>query len=481
MSCPMLCHTCQRTTRHRARLALTVTVIFIAATIACGGGTPVERVSSPPSPKGVTGTPAAFVGIDVNQLNTPAPNIPIASLRMWDDHTAWSEINTSPGPPTASDFANMDYWLGQTSVYGTDFLYDLARTPGWAQCPNNSPPCGSGLTPPACFDADVNGPGQCLPPSDLNFDGSGPNQIWINWVTAVAQHSVQSTTGHITYYEIWNEPNVPSEWQGSILQLVRMTQDASCIIKGTNCSSLSTYSQTGVDPAASILTPAFVNLDSNADVLNGLTAFFNAGGSQYIDVIAFHGYVGNARPPEDFATTFLPSISGLVASMGKPLFNTEGSWGTKQPITDPQEQAAWLSRYILIQVSESISKFYWYSWDGGPVGLWSATGGTSPAGIAYGILGSQWLKAGATISACAPQNPQSPVWTCNLTRPGGYQAQAVWNAAQTCSGTCTSSTYTVPSQFVQYMDTAGNTTSLNGATTVQIGAVPILLETGSIP
>ena len=481
MSYPMLCRPRRRTTGFIAWLALTLAVIFIAATMACGGGTSVERAIRPPVPTGVTGTPAAFVGMDVNQLNTPPPNIPIASLRMWDDHTAWSEINTSPGPPAAQDFVNMDYWLGQTNVYGTDFLYDLARTPGWAQCPNNSPPCGSGLPPPTCFDTDVNGPGQCLPPSDLNFDGTGSNQIWINWVTAVAQHSVQSPSGHIKYYEIWNEPNVPSEWQGSIAQLVRMTQDARCIIVGTGCNPGSNYTQKAIDPSASIVTPAFVNLSSDLDVMHGLTAYFGAGGNQYIDVIGFHGYVGNAKPPEDFATTFLPNISNVVASTGKPLFNTEGSWGTKQPVTDPQEQAAWLSRYVLIQVSEGISKFYWYSWDGGPIGLWSAATGTTPAGIAYGILGTQWLKAGATITGCAPQNAQSPVWTCNLTRSGGYQAQAVWDASKTCNGTCASSTYSVPSQFVQYMDTAGNTTSLSGATTVQIGAKPILLETGNIP
>jgi hypothetical protein len=61
------------------------------------------------------------------------------------------------------------------------------------------------------------------------------------------------------------------------------------------------------------------------------------------------------------------------------------------------------------------------------------------------------------------------VYTCDLTRPGGYQAQAVWN-------TDGSSSYIVPSQFIQYRDSAGNTYPIPSNQQVAIGPRPILLE-----
>src|SRR5258708_14422074 len=55
-----------------------------------------------------------------------------------------------------------------------------------------------------------------------SVDGSGTNQHWIDWVTAV----VTRYKGKISYYEIWNEPNNTAMWQGTNAQLVRLAGDA---------------------------------------------------------------------------------------------------------------------------------------------------------------------------------------------------------------------------------------------------------------
>jgi hypothetical protein len=60
-------------------------------------------------------------------------------------------------------------------------------------------------------------------------------------------------------------------------------------------------------------------------------------------------------------------------------------------------------------------------------------------------------------------------WTCGLSRPGGYQAQAIWNTAATLS-------YTPPAKFTQYRDLAGNVFPITGGS-IMIGVKPILLET----
>ena len=73
--------------------------------------------------------------------------------------------------------------------------------------------------------------------------------------------------------------------------------------------------------------------------------------------------------------------------------------------------------------------------------------------------------AGATMSSpCAMASDST--WTCTLTRPGGYQALAVWNSATTMS-------YAPAGQYKEYLDLAGNTNPMNGSVT--IGYNPILL------
>lgn len=455
---------------------LTVSMLLLAG---CGGGSSHANITTVGGGGGGGGgqTAGAFFGMHVNFSQTPWPNEPVAGLRMWDDASSWALVSTGPG---SYDWTPIDFWLQQAQTHGADVLYDLARTPVWAQCAPSDTTCGSGDTTVTCAYSQLSsegGPGQCFPPSDLHVDGTGPNQIWINWVTDVATHSVNSTTAHIKYYEIWNEPNTVSQWQGTAQQLVRMAQDAQCIIKGKNCNSLSTYSKTGIDPSAVVLTPAFTGT-TQSDVTTAMQGYLQAGGGQYADAIAFHGYLG-PNPPEQFANVY-SAFSGMLSTQSqqtKQVFNTEASWGVNNPILDPDKQAAWLSRYILLQASLGVTRFYWYSWDVSGVNLWSSSGGTTPAGVAFGQM-NKWLTGATVSSACSAQGT---LWTCGFTRSGGYQALAVWDTSQTCGGgSCTTASYSVPAQYTQYLDIAGNTNPIS-AGNVAVGLKPILLESGNIP
>jgi hypothetical protein len=93
-------------------------------------------------------------------------------------------------------------------------------------------------------------------------------------------------------------------------------------------------------------------------------------------------------------------------------------------------------------------------------------------GIAYGQV-YNWM-VGAVPSACATSGS---IYTCGLTRSGGYQGLAVWDSSLSCSnGSCATTSYTVPSGYTQYRDLAGNVTSINSNSQIQIGIKPILLE-----
>jgi hypothetical protein len=82
-------------------------------------------------------------------------------------------------------------------------------------------------------------PGQCDPPTDLNADGSGTDLFFRNWVGAYSAHvnagGYTNTHAHVGYWEVWNEPDTGKFWStvyGTYDQLIRMQQDAYCIIKG---------------------------------------------------------------------------------------------------------------------------------------------------------------------------------------------------------------------------------------------------------
>lgn len=421
-------------------------------------------VNPPSAGKGIT-IPAGFSGMHINLQNTPWPSVPVGAVRLWDSGTGWAQVETANG---TYDWSVLDTRVNQALAAGADVLYNLGRTPTFAQCSPTNRNCGSGVAVTCSYDDGSNGTGQCYPPNDLTVTGGGSDQHWIDWVTAVANRY----RTRIKFYEIWNEPDIGGMWQGTNAQLVRMEQDAHCIIVGTGCNSLSHYSQTGIDPSASVTTPAFTST-SGLTVANAMSAFLQAGGGSYADVIAFHGYLGRDKDPECVLNT-VATMQNAVASasqQGKPIFDTEGSWGSVAWITDPDQQQSFVARYMLLQQSAGIRRFYWYSWDKGSAPLWSRTAGVSPAGMAHGQV-SEWITGATLTSACMNNGS---VWTCSYTKPGGYQAMAVWDSSQTCSGgVCTTSSFVVPAGYTHRQDLDGNKTSVSS--TVRIGLKPILLE-----
>lgn len=80
-----------------------------------------------------------------------------------------------------------------------------------------------------------------------------------------------------------------------------------------------------------------------------------------------------------------------------------------------------------------------------------------------------------------PIPPATGVWSCNLTGPNGYKAQAAWDTSKTCkNGVCMTSQYNVGSQYTQYVTVYGEVLPVQNSV-VPIGYQPILLENQSLP
>jgi len=373
-------------------------------------------------------------------------------MRLWDSGTAWALINYAPGQ---YDWSNLDAWLGAAQKYQVDVLYCFGRVPQWASSKPSDLKCANG-----------GGPGQCDAPNDLNRDGSGTDQHWKDFVTAIATRSA----GRIHYWEMWNEGGNPGRWSGTIPQLLRMAGDAHAIIRS-------------IDPSAVILSPSG-GIRSKIE-LEWWKAYLAAGGGNYADEIAIHAYLqqaGHHPVPEDLLLYLPQFVKNYLKAYGqdkKTIVDTEASWGFPSccAFGDPNLQAGYVVRYFVMHWLANVQRYYWYEWNGLAGTLWkpdrdfTGPGTLLKPGQAYQQT-YNWLVGNTLDQSC---KPQGTVWACNVAGPNGYLAQVVWDTSQTCSP-CTHSQYTFNQIYVQYVDVFGKVTSTSGLQTVPIGYQPILLQ-----
>ncbi len=300
-------------------------------------------------------------------------------------------------------------------------------------------------------------------------------QYFADFMTALVTryNGSPGSPGLIQIYELWNEPNVSNVWTGSYADLVTLTSTAYNIIRANN-------------PSAIILSPS----STQAPYL--LTYLTTPGAPLGVDGIAIHGYPNVSQDDAPESITGFKSVNIKLAMLQapgvgiKPIWDTEVSWGGEDSITDPNLRAGFVARSFLLHWSAGIHNMYWYGWDSPvwgtlyypPPGI-----GMSPAAYAYNSVFS-WMVGASMPLPCTANGGAlyTAVYTCQLTRPGGYNALAIWDASQTCSaGTCTYSNYTPNSQYIQYRTLAGGLITISPGQTVQIGAQPILLENMSAP
>jgi PKD repeat protein len=347
------------------------------------------------------------------------PTVPWGAYRTWDAGVRWVLQNPSAG---SYNWTTLDYELdGARATGAQEFMYTFGVVPQWA----STNPWGTGCdwSPSGCY----------MPVMSA----------WTAFVQALAQHSGNRKAAGkpgITIYELWNEPDASNYWRGTPAQLAQLAAAAYPLIHQ-------------YDPSAKVASGA----PQGTYAWKWLEAYMAAGAARYTDQIDYHGYVG-ARMPEAGIDN-VNRIKQLAVNYGlssKPLQDTEGFWWT---LTGTTTQTAWFARKYLLDASQGVSAFYWYSWNHG-----SKMQGTYLIGV-YNQLHS-WM-VGRTVYPCV-QN--SSVWTCVIKGNAGWTGMAVWNTAG-------SSQFSVPSQFTGWQDLFGGSHGVSGSS-VAINVIPILL-TGS--
>ena len=535
---------------------LFLVIASILITMSCGGSSsnagadPTNAGSNPtnagPNPTNVgppatsASIPANFWGLIVNKSSYPV-QVPYGEFRGWDSGGGqWPNMevcDAASGNPNDPCFAwtNFDRQMAYLFAAGVnDVLYTMSRTPHWGVDLASDP---TGLHGTDCnyYQAGssdpTQAPGQCLLPVDLNADGSGTDQIWRNWITAVAAHvnnpTYLQTHAHIKYWEPWNEwyrssillpwynknsNGVPTDvsFQGTYAQMVRLTEDMRCVItgKGTihnypSAGDSTLCSATPIDVNALLVAPdgaaetqgpldvtqnfLYCNGTGSHAPVSGSHCTTGSAGSQAVDIINFHLPAGTVTP-ETVANTYIPNARARLqaADLSKPMINGEGSWNIPSSPgnlwSDPYAQAGFIPRFFALYWSAGLTLNMWYSYDTNDGELfYSSTGKLNqPAATSW----TQTYKAlvGATPVHTPFCSHNGTVYTCDFMEADGTAAELVWDAqyGQNCSQMsnpiiCGSTNYTVPAQFSKgWVDVASTAHPASG--TVMIGANPILLE-----
>lgn len=369
-----------------------------------------------------------FFGMHTGNWN-PWPSQAEVQFASWRSNASmlkWSDINTAPG---VYDWTRLDRMLGFASTYGQSVFYTVYYTPNWASsCPTCSCNGGKKFT------------GGCYPPSDLNSDGSGTDQDLKDFITALLRHV---GPGKIKYLEIWNEPNITTEFTGTIPQLVRMAKDVRSVANS-------------IDPNILISSPPETGDGSSSnDWVNMLylDQFLAAGGGAYVDIIGLHGYVMN---PEDLITRVNNTMAVMqkYGQTGKPVFVTEGSWATADGNMPSDMQPGFSFRHYLSMLSTPVQRFYLFSFDAVNLGnLWSdANTALTTNGTVYQRY-YDWLVGATMTQTCQAQSSGSSIWSCTFTKPANIQAEVIWDTAATWGHT---TNVTVPNQYPEYLDLYGN-------------------------
>src|ERR1700739_541010 len=330
-----------------------------------------------------------FVGMHTLSPTRHWPEVPFGSVRPAG--ASWGAMEPAKGQ---FDWHSLDTWVAQSQSHHVQLDYVFVNTPRWASTRPDESCIGRKL-------------GCAAPP---NLDD------WSEFVTAL----VTRYRGKISSYELWNEPNGSGFWTGTPQQMVELAARAYPIIKS-------------IDPSAVVTTPAVSSSGWPLSHDAWLDQYLAAGGGKYADVIAWHGYAGRndrpALPPEGLAE----QIRALRKVLAKhnvsqmPIWNTEGGWGKDAQLPDENAQAAFLTKWYLINFTNGIARAYWYQWDNPDWGtLWRDGSGMTAAGRAARQVVS-WLDGTTTAAPCQPM-PGSHMWECELQK-GSTLYRVVWNAS----------------------------------------------------
>ena len=355
------------------------------------------------------------------------PSVSYGAVRLWDSGVAWGQVERSRDRYW---WVGLDKAIAAANSQGAQILYVLGSTPAWAAAH----------------------PGQGTYPN--RGAASRPRSItdWRRWVTSVVTRHGNS----IDAYQIWNEANLRTFWQGSAAQMARLTLEAHRIIAR-------------LDPTATVVAAS-----STVRLTSAFTRFFPAYLTQLrkrgwpVDAFAIHTYGPSTATPALRAAYVRRARRALrdAHAPARPLWDTEVNYGIRGPGTAYPDKdiagtkaAVYVAQTYLDGIRLRIARTYWYSWSS-PTNLLGITmfGGTSGA-RAYQAVFDWTARAWVTCRTAAANS-------CAIDRAGSL-AEVAW----TSSGRARP--YRVPAYATRQCDALGSCRPVAPGSTVQVGRMPV--------
>ena len=344
--------------------------VFLLLTLCVSRGIGAQTTPPTLTPP-ATKIPVNYFGLHVLHLiqaqDTEWPDVPFGTWRLWDAHVSWNLLEPRKGQ---YDFSLLDQYVQVAQQKNVDMILTLAVTPPWA-------------------DNGVHG--GTNPPSDLGD--------WQAFVTTVAQRYA----GKIHYYEILNEPDHTAWFTGTMQDAINMDAAAYTAIKNA-------------DPSSVVLSPP---VDGDPDGRAWLDEFLSLGGGKYVDIYAFHLYVGSY--PEALVPKML-HLNQVLAKYGedkKLIWNTEAGWPFYR--MDPNLGAAYIARAYIINWALGLRRLNIYAWDHPRLGI-APDGQNTAMTAAYANI-FHWLQ-GSTMTLC--RQLENGIWVAHLTLSDGSEAKLAW-------------------------------------------------------
>ena len=368
--------------------------------------------------------PAVDFGLHIPGISTGTdPSTSYGAIRLWDSGVAWGQVNQAKGKYW---WNGLDASIGNANAQGAQILYVLGGTPTWSATnkkQGNYPNKGAASMPKL---AD-----------------------WKTWVKAVVQRYGSS----IESYQIWNEANLSTFWQGTPKQMAQLTKEAYKIIKAG-------------DPTAKVIAAS-----STVRLTSAYNKFFPAYMKELkkvgwpVDAYAVHTYPAGPGTPATRAQ-LITTVNNDIKKVGapaKPLWDTEVNYGIAGPgggnphqNIDGAQAANWVAATYLDNQRLGVDRSYWYFWaPSNPLLGIQMNDGTAGATGFQTVQG--WLKD--SYASCTTGS----VNVCNLT--GRFPAVVAW----TSTG---SAAYTVPDFATTMCDALNSCTPVAPGSAITIGDGP---------
>ncbi len=383
----------------RAAAVLTSALVLAAGLAAV----PAQAAPAPATTGGPV--PDTAFGLHVPGISQGTdPSVSYGSVRLWDSGVAWGQVEQKSGKFW---WNGLDAAISNANSQNVKILYVLGSTPKWAASNTKQ-----GTYP---------NKGAASMPS---------MKAWKSWVTAVTQRYADS----IESYQIWNEANLTTFWQGTPKQMAQLTKEAAKIIRKN-------------DPTAKVVAAS-----STVRLQSAYKKFFPAYLKELkkagwpIDAVSVHLYPPSTGTPAsraDYIAQVKTDMSKAKVPAGKELWDTEINYGIAGPgskypdvnIEGPTA-AAWVAQTYLDDIRLGVNRAYWYFWapNSNLVGIQTydnTAGATALQAVKNWLNGSYYSCISGAVNTCQLgdyANPQVIAWAS--TGSGTFTVPA--NVSRSC-------------------------------------------------